>query len=424
MNLLNKKLILIFSIFILSIFYGFRLLNQRDHESIENILKQMFSIESVWSNAWSVSKNISMLEQNRLISCVKLEEKGSNNISKVFYDSTSKPDCQFFKLFNIFGFEHSLSIDSINGIRFSIKYYQKENYIRFTFELLTYLFVIFVYLLIFYINKNEELNLQIVINNEKNKNLFLQEYNLIANQLAHDIRGPVSLLNILISKYSFEEKQILTNVTERINQIANDLLLRAKTFDDNLNKEELSRKNPASFLNENASHPYPTEEPIVAKIKSGAEEFESVELCKVVELLVQEKLMTSKNSKCNITFQNNSKVSVKCSKVQLERIISNLINNSMESRDKEDITIDISVREYADFVSLTLFDNGKGIPEEVLSRIGERGFSFGKENILGAGNGLGVFGAKSYIESIGGRFSISSKLGVGTMIEICFPNSN
>jgi signal transduction histidine kinase len=64
-------------------------------------------------------------------------------------------------------------------------------------------------------------------------------------------------------------------------------------------------------------------------------------------------------------------------------------------------------------------DNGRGIPSEILENLGKKGATFGKEG----GSGLGIYGAKKYIEKMGGKLEIKSRLGDGTMVMIILPRS-
>ena len=76
----------------------------------------------------------------------------------------------------------------------------------------------------------------------------------------------------------------------------------------------------------------------------------------------------------------------------------------------------MALRKYSSKTQLVVIDNGIGIPSHVLSRIGDEGFSFGKEN----GNGLGVSFAKRKMIEWGGTLQISSNVGVGTMVTLTF----
>jgi hypothetical protein len=62
-------------------------------------------------------------------------------------------------------------------------------------------------------------------------------------------------------------------------------------------------------------------------------------------------------------------------------------------------------------------DNGKGIPKEILERLGERGFTHGKPG----GSGLGLYHARSTFALWGGSLSIKSSVGRGTTVEVRLP---
>ena len=97
-----------------------------------------------------------------------------------------------------------------------------------------------------------------------------------------------------------------------------------------------------------------------------------------------------------------------------------MINNSIEAiPDKGKVLISIdSISD--EFFNVTVEDNGKGIPSDVLSKLGEKGFSFGKQT---SGAGLGVYHAKKTIEAFGGSFNVSSLIGKGTLITLSLPRS-
>lgn len=67
-------------------------------------------------------------------------------------------------------------------------------------------------------------------------------------------------------------------------------------------------------------------------------------------------------------------------------------------------------------IVFTIKDNGSGIPEHVISKVGEENFTFGKPY----GTGLGLFAAKKFVHENKGQFSIQSQEGSGTSVAISF----
>jgi len=64
-------------------------------------------------------------------------------------------------------------------------------------------------------------------------------------------------------------------------------------------------------------------------------------------------------------------------------------------------------------------DDGKGIPPEILSRLGEKGATFNKKG----GSGLGLYHSKTTIEKWGGKLEINSELNKGTDVIIRIPKA-
>ena len=96
-----------------------------------------------------------------------------------------------------------------------------------------------------------------------------------------------------------------------------------------------------------------------------------------------------------------------------KRIISNLINNSIDAVSVFPGKILISVRSYTENIQIQILDNGCGMSPENLCKIGTKGFS-----LSDSGNGLGIYHAKKTIEEMNGSFQVSSRVGEGTMVTI------
>ena len=75
-------------------------------------------------------------------------------------------------------------------------------------------------------------------------------------------------------------------------------------------------------------------------------------------------------------------------------------------------------REDKNFVSVTITDNGSGIPQKDLERLFEPFFSPGGKKV---GTGLGLSITYGLVQEIGGRISVQSDEGKGTSFIIVFP---
>lgn len=213
----------------------------------------------------------------------------------------------------------------------------------------------------------------------------------IARQVAHDIRAPVTALSIMVecmkdSEMSAENRLAITNSTQRINEIADSLIrntLKVSTTD------LLSKTDPAS-------------------------------LSTAVQLIVQEKqnqhrLDHNIEITCSMPKEN---IFVNVDIAELKRVLSNLMNNGIESlATKGKISLAL-IRDGLNVI-IQIADNGCGIPEQVLAKLGEEGFTYNRAN----GNGLGVFHAIHTIKKFGGEIQFISKEAFGTTVQISLPVS-
>jgi signal transduction histidine kinase len=100
----------------------------------------------------------------------------------------------------------------------------------------------------------------------------------------------------------------------------------------------------------------------------------------------------------------------------LKRTICNLINNSIEaSHGTGKIWITTSLEE--NFLKVSVQDEGAGINGNT-EHMFERGFT-----TKAKGNGLGLSGAKQFVESLGGMITIN-KLEKGTLVNLMIPSSS
>jgi len=97
------------------------------------------------------------------------------------------------------------------------------------------------------------------------------------------------------------------------------------------------------------------------------------------------------------------------------RYFLNLIINAVEAMPQGgDVNI-TSFRE-RDHYAVEIADTGGGIPEEILPSIFQPFFTAKAE-----GSGLGLFLCKEIAEFLGGRISVKTRLGKGTIFSVVFP---
>ncbi|WP_078547487.1 PAS domain S-box protein [Litchfieldia alkalitelluris] len=113
----------------------------------------------------------------------------------------------------------------------------------------------------------------------------------------------------------------------------------------------------------------------------------------------------------------NDVAMITCDENQIKQVFINLIKNSIDSmKDGGIISIAISVCE--EYVQLSFKDEGCGIPDSIIDRIGEP-FYTTKEK----GTGLGLMVSYKIIENHNGLICVESKVNVGTTFNITLPKS-
>ncbi|WP_198299703.1 ATP-binding protein [Tumebacillus avium] len=101
---------------------------------------------------------------------------------------------------------------------------------------------------------------------------------------------------------------------------------------------------------------------------------------------------------------------------QIKQVLLNLLQNAIEAMpDGGELTIELASFG-ADQIRLRLVDQGNGMSEEQLQKLGDPFFST-KEK----GTGLGLMVSFKIIEDHGGKLNITSVVGVGTTIDLLLP---
>ncbi|WP_418792467.1 sensor histidine kinase [Phosphitispora sp. TUW77] len=109
---------------------------------------------------------------------------------------------------------------------------------------------------------------------------------------------------------------------------------------------------------------------------------------------------------------------------RLEQVMTNLLDNAFRFAPSGS-EIGISLSESEADITVTVRDEGKGIPEEELPYIWERFYKVDKaRNRAQSGTGLGLAIVKHIVQSLGGRVFVSSSIGSGTEIGFVLPKAN
>lgn len=112
---------------------------------------------------------------------------------------------------------------------------------------------------------------------------------------------------------------------------------------------------------------------------------------------------------------------------RIRQVLSNIISNAIKFTREGQIEINYLFERVSDqetIATISIKDMGEGIPEESIERIFNR---FEQSRVaLGdtSGTGLGLAIANRIVEMMGGRISVSSQVGVGSVFKVVLPLKN
>lgn len=147
-----------------------------------------------------------------------------------------------------------------------------------------------------------------------------------------------------------------------------------------------------------------------------------VNIVELTENLVQASSGYVKGKKLSIIFDTNveNKI-VACDEQRIERVILNLISNSIKFSNPGG-SIHVNIIDKGDKVEVSVSDNGIGIDEENLKNIFSRFSQVDKSlSRIAEGSGMGLSLVKSIVEMHGGKISVQSKSGVGSIFKFELP---
>ncbi|MBM7703191.1 ATP-binding protein [Metabacillus iocasae] len=205
----------------------------------------------------------------------------------------------------------------------------------------------------------------------------------LAAGVAHEIRNPMTAIKGFIQllkaskEYNEEYHDIMLEELNRVESIIQEFLTLAKPKKETMFEVKSLQK-------------------ILRHVTLLLATHASYKDCQIVSLLESEDIPVS------------------CEENALKQVFINIIQNGLESMTRGTITVKLEKR--GEYGVVTIEDEGSGIDEATLARIGEPFFS-----TKSSGTGLGLMISYQIIEQHSGHISFSSKLGVGTKVEIAIP---
>ena len=122
----------------------------------------------------------------------------------------------------------------------------------------------------------------------------------------------------------------------------------------------------------------------------------------------------------NIDFKvNNCNLKVLTDSKWLEFIINQIVSNSIKYKKEKDSVIEISGEDFDNFVTISIYDNGKGISKSDLPRVFNKTFTGNNgRSASSKSTGMGLYLCKELCEKLGHKIEISSKIDKYTKVII------
>lgn len=216
-----------------------------------------------------------------------------------------------------------------------------------------------------------------------------EAYAQMAEQVAHDLKSPLSALDMMLGS------DLYSPVTAKKQARIGECLHRIKDI--------------ARLLSKRGGLEDGKEDPLYSE-----------RIVPLLEMIVAEKqAQYSERPGLRVLLQieTSGEQYARVSLNEFKRVLSNLLDNAVEALGERGGEISVRLGLDGEYLKIEVTDNGRGIASSILSRLGERGATFGKTN----GSGLGLWHARETIEECGGNLSVDSIMGEGTTVALLLP---
>jgi len=216
----------------------------------------------------------------------------------------------------------------------------------------------------------------------------------VARQIAHEIKNPLTPMKLNVQYLEKSYKNNDPDFSTKMESISKSLVTQIDTLD-----------NVAEMFSDFA--------------KSKSFDFIKIDLKKIIVSSVN---LFDKNSNVSVSINfedSKSECMILGFEKDILRVINNILKNAVQSVDKNiNCKIDINVKHDTKFIVVAISDNGRGISEEMKSKIFQPYFT-----TKTSGTGLGLAIVKNIMNEIGGMVSFKSGKNKGTTFYLNFPNA-
>ena len=212
----------------------------------------------------------------------------------------------------------------------------------------------------------------------------------MAKQVAHEVKNPLTPMKLLIQNFERKFDKNDPNIEEKVKKLSTSLV-------DQID--------------------------LIAKVSNAFSEFTKLPDKKDEIINVNNEISSiirifDENNEI-IFHSNKDNIMINFDKSFFQRIMTNIILNAQQARDdSRKFFIIIKLELFHRKMSLSIQDNGIGIPKDKLGKIFQPNFT-----TKTSGTGLGLTMVKKMIEEYKGEINIQSREGKGTTLNIILPTN-
>ena len=213
-----------------------------------------------------------------------------------------------------------------------------------------------------------------------------QAWREMAKQVAHEIKNPLTPMKLSVQSFERDFRNDKKN-KDKVEDFSQTIIQQIDTM-----------SSIASAFSNFAEMP--------------TQQGEKLNIVKAVRLSLE--IFKEKH----IVFKSNEdKIIINIDRPQIVRIMTNLIKNAVQACENiNSPSIKVSIKKMSKTVSISVRDNGNGIPLNIRKNIFEPNFT-----TKSGGMGLGLGMVKNLVNSYEGKIDFESKVNKGTTFKITFP---
>lgn len=216
------------------------------------------------------------------------------------------------------------------------------------------------------------------------------------SNVSHELKTPITSMKVLADSLIAQEDVPVELYKEFMIDIADEIERENKIINDLLSLVKLDKT--AADLN-----------------------IESMDINSLLELILKRLRPIAKQRDIDVIFESAREVVAEVDEVKLTLAISNLVENAIKYNNEHGY-VKLSLDADHQFFTITVEDNGLGIPQESIEQIFERFYRVDKSHSREiGGTGLGLSIARNAILVHRGSIKVESEEGVGTTFLVRVP---